>query len=629
MRADFRRQAQREVGPILPNSPMLSEPHNQKSNPGGVTKLAPEQLLQKRKRLRRELSEGVDLQELRIAVLGGTTTSEVVDLLEILLLADGIKATFFQSEYNRYYEDAVLDPAKIKAFGPDLIYVHTHCVNLQHFPSVGCSQSEFEEALSNELARYQRIWSCIQAEIGCQIIQNNFEYPTVQLLGNLDAVAYGGRTRFISELNLNFAKAANGCRKLLLQDLNALAAGVGHARWFDWNRWYSYKILTAIEASLAIAKSLAALIRAIRGKAKKCLVLDLDNTLWGGVIGDDGLEKIKIGKDTPVGEAYTGFQRYCLSLRERGVLLAVCSKNDPEIARSGFSHPDSVLQLHHFSSFQANWNAKHENIQTIAKELNLGLDSFVFVDDNPAERAIVSAQLPAVSVPEVGSEVAFFPGILQAGRYFETVSLSKEDLDRAESYATNAQRAGYQYKFSDYGEYLDSLQMCAEIEPFRNPYLERITQLINKTNQFNLTTRRYTSAEVDAIAGSSNYIALYGRLLDTFGDNGLVSVIIGRRDGKLLHLDLWIMSCRVLKRDMEIAMLDTLVEYARNAGVDSIIGYYRRTAKNAMVAELYQNLEFDRVSSAEDGSSSVWSLAVPAYTPRNKHIQVRIPVLHG
>jgi FkbH-like protein len=608
---------------------MLADRESKRPTPRDVRQLAPEQLLQKRKQVRRELSEGADLQELRIAVLGGTTTSEVVDLLELLLLASGFRPTFFQSEYNRYYEDAVLEPALIQEFKPDLVYVQTHCVNLQQFPRAGCSEAEFHQALSSELGRFQRIWDSIQTVVGCQVIQNNFEYPAFQVLGNLDAVAYGGKTRFIAELNLEFAKAANGSRKLLLQDLNGLAAGFGHARWFDWNRWYSYKILTTIEASLAIAKSLAAMIGAMLGRAKKCLVLDLDNTLWGGVIGDDGLDKIKIGKETPVAEAYTAFQRYCLSLRERGILLAVCSKNDPEIARSGFTHPDTILKLDHFSSFQANWNPKHENIQAIAKDLNLGLESFVFVDDNPAERAIVAAQLPAVSVPEVGSDVTMFAEVLQAGRYFETVSLSKEDLARAESYAGNAQRSNLEAKFADYGEYLDSLQMSAEIEPFRGIYLERVTQLINKTNQFNLTTRRYTYAEVEEIANSRKYITLYGRLADTFGDNGLVSVIIGRCEGLIVHLDLWIMSCRVLKRDMEIAMLDALVEQASNAGMQSICGYYRRTAKNGMVADFYEKLEFDGVSSTEDGSNSVWSLAVPSYQPKNTHIQVRTTVLHG
>jgi FkbH-like protein len=584
--------------------------------------LPAEEILQKRKRLKRELLESPRLQEVRIAVLGGTTTNEVVDLLEVLLLADGFKPVFQPSEYNKYYEDAVLEPGKIAEFRPDIVYVHTHWNNIRNFPPVGATEEQAASLLAAELARYQSMWSSLGEVVGCQIIQNNFEHPPFPILGNLDAVAPGGRTRFIYQLNLEFGKAAQSNRKLLIQDLNALAAALGHDRWFDHDRWFSYKILTTPEGSFAIARSLASMIGCMLGRVKKVLVLDLDNTLWGGVIGDDGLEKIQIGKETAVAEAYTAFQEYCLALRERGVLLAVCSKNHPDTARSGFTHPDTILKLEHFSSFQANWQPKHENIETIARELNLGLDSFVFVDDNPAERAIVAAQLPAVTVPDVGSEVSRFPAILQAGRYFEAVSLSKEDMERAASYAANAERTAREAKFADYGEYLDSLGMTAEIEPFQSVYLERITQLINKTNQFNLTTRRYTSAEVESIARDPNYIALYGKLTDTFGDNGLISVIIGRREGPGLHLDLWIMSCRVLKRDMEIAMLDVLVEQARAAGVSKIIGTYLRTPKNAMVEDHYGKLGFTLESAAEDGSKSVWSLPVATYQPATKHIRI-------
>ena len=586
-----------------------------------------EDLLQKRRQLRRELSQHAQMP-VRIAVLGGATTNEVADLLELLLLSEGIKPSFYQSEFNKYYEDAVLEPGKIKAFEPNIVYIHTHWHNIQRFPAAGTSEPDFQALVAAEASRFRSIWNSLEENVGCQIIQNNFEHPPMQALGNLDGVSSSGRTRFVYELNLEFAKSASSSRRLLVQDLNALSARIGHVRWFDWNRWYSYKILTTPEASLAIAQSLASMICAMLGKAKKCLVLDLDNTLWGGVIGDDGLDKIQIGKETALGEAYTAFQNYCLTLRERGILLAVCSKNDPEIGRSGFTHPDSVLKLEHFSSFKANWEPKHENIKAIAEELNLGLDSFVFVDDNPAERAIVAAQLPQVTVPDVGSEVSLFPSVLQARGCFETVNLSQEDLERAETYTANTRRAALQSKFADYGEYLDSLEMRAEIEPFQSIYLERIAQLINKTNQFNLTTRRYTLAEVEQTSRSSDYITLYGKLTDTFGDNGLVSVIIGRREDRILHLDLWIMSCRVLKRDMEVAMCDALIEHARDAGIQQILGYYRRTSKNAMVENHYAKLGFALEFRAEDGAQSVWNLMVDSYSPKNRHIQART-LVHG
>ncbi len=584
--------------------------------------LSLEALLQQRKRLRRQLLENPGLRELRIAVLGGVTTNETVDFLEVLLLAEGFRPVFYQSEYNRYFEDAVLDTENLVAFKPEIVYVDTHWMNIQRWPATGATAAELQNTVDAELSRYRTIWNSIDRLIGCHIIQNNFVTPPVGLLGNSDCVVESGRVRLVWELNLAFSKIASENRKLSIQDLNSLAGSLGHAQWHDWTRWYGYKIPTTPEANFAIAKSLASIVGVMFGKSKKCLVLDLDNTLWGGVIGDDGADKIQIGKETAVAEAYTAFQQYCLDLRRRGILLAVCSKNNLETACAGFAHPDSVLKLEHFSAFKANWEPKHQNIQEIALELNLGLDSFVFVDDNPAERALVQAQLPMVLTPNVGAEVALYPSILQATRCFETLRLSKEDLERAEAYSANAQRASLEAEFADYGAYLDSLQMRAEIELFQPVYLDRITQLINKTNQFNLTTRRYTYAEVEQISTNADYIPLYGKLVDTFGDNGLISVLIGRREAKTLHMDLWLMSCRVLKRDVELAMLDALVEQARARGITSIRGYYSRTAKNAMVEDHYQRLGFACESPLTDDGSSVWRLDVDGYTPRNSHIAV-------
>jgi len=581
-----------------------------------------DEILRSRKRLRRQLLENRTLRPLRVAVLGGTTTNELVDLLELLLLADGFRPAFRQSEYNRFYEDATVDIGDLVDFKPDLVYLHTHFLNVSRYPSAGFTEADLQARVSDELERFTAIWESIEKNLHCPVIQNNFEHPPFPAMGNLDSTAPGGHTRFVNELNLAFAKCASADRRLLVHDLNSLSARMGHGRWFDWERWYAYKILTTPEASLELATSLASLVGAMLGRAKKCLVLDLDNTLWGGVIGDDGVDKLQIGKETPLGEAYTAFQRYCLSLRERGVLLAVCSKNDPQVARSGFDHPDSILKLSHFSSFQASWDPKHEGIAKIATELNLGLDSFVFVDDNPAERAIVRAQLPMVSVPEVGSEVAAFPGHIQAGRYFEMVALSQEDLARAEAYSANSARSALQSRFKDYGEYLDSLQMVAEIAPFKPVYLERITQLINKSNQFNLTTRRYTPAEVEQIASDRSYLPIYGRLSDVFGDNGLVSVVIGRLEGAALQVDLWVMSCRVLKREMEFAMLDMLVVAARSAGASKIVGRYLRTPKNGMVADHYRNMGFQLISSPEDPEHSTWELELSAYSSKTAHIRI-------
>jgi FkbH-like protein len=356
-------------------------------------------------------------------------------------------------------------------------------------------------------------------------------------------------------------------------------------------------------------------------------VLDLDNTLWGGVVGDDGLQNLILGKDHAVGEAFLDFQKYVKNLQRRGVILAVCSKNEAENAKEGFSHPDSVLKLDDFSAFKANWDPKPENIRAIAIELNIGLDSIVFVDDNPAERNFVSEQLPEVAVPNLGADVSCFAEVLENERYFEVDKVVQDDLSRAAYYSSNAERSAGQAKFSNYGEFLESLEMTAEIAPFLSVYLERITQLINKTNQFNLTTRRYTSAEVVAIAADPGFITLYGRLADKFGDNGLVSVLIGQVLDETVQLDLWLMSCRVLKRGMEFAMFDALVQQCQACGIRKIAGVYIPSKKNNMVAGFYASLGFSPVGEASDGRE-LWSYDVPAtYSPRTRHIRRTAEVL--
>lgn len=562
------------------------------------------------------------MKEIRIAVLGGTTTNELVDLLELFLLDSGFRPLIQQSEYARFYENAVFEPESIASFKPNIVYIHTCALNIQIFPSSSCSEAELHRLVESEIDRYRAIWSSLCNNTEAQIIQNNFELPEVAILGNLDIVSAGGATRFVHELNRQFASEAAANPRLILQDLNSLAARLGMERWFDHERWYSYKIANSVEGSVAITKSLNALIAAIYGRSRKVLVLDLDNTLWGGVIGEDGVNKIVLGQETPIAEAYTAFQKYCLSLHERGVLLAAASKNDEETAKEGFSHPDSVLKLEHFSAFKANWEPKHENILTIARELNLGVESFVFVDDNPAERAIVEAQIPGIAVPDVGSDVTRFAEIIEQNRYFESISIGREDFARARFYEENAQRRTLQQKFTDYGEFLDSLEMTAEIDVFHSGYIERISQLVNKSNQFNLTTRRYTLAEIETASKEPSCIGIYGKLADRFGDNGLVSAVMGSVRSLELHIHLWVMSCRVLKRELEVAMLDRLVELARNRDVTVLFGYYLPSAKNGIVAEHYQKLGFTCILKDETSGSSVWSLDIREYEPRSSHIRV-------
>jgi len=586
--------------------------------------LNPVALLRKKKSIRRELSCLPNLADKRIAILGGSTTAEVRDMLELFLLHAGIRPDFHESDYNRYFEDIMFPESGLRNFRPEIIYIHTSSANIQRFPAIDDTLETIEELLESEMDRYAGLWRRIEQDYGCPVIQNNFEMPHYRLLGNLDAYDRHGRTAFISMLNHRFAEEARKRKNLYLNDINYLAAWFGLERWHDRLFWHSYKYAMNYEAIPLLADSIASIIRSIYGKTKKCLVLDLDNTLWGGVIGDDGLQGILIGKETPEAEAYTEFQRYVKELKERGILLAVCSKNDEANAREGFTHPDSILSIDDFAAFFANWNPKHENIRRIAETLNIGFESLVFADDNPVEREIVRAQMPEVAVPELGSDVAKFIDILDKTGLFETVSVSRDDLQRNLFYAANTEREKQQEQFASYDDFLRSLDMVADIAPFFPLYLDRITQLTNKTNQFNLTTLRCTLSEMEAMSCDQNRITQYGRLRDRFGDNGLVSVMAGIVKGVELHVDLWLMSCRVLKRGMESAMLDSFVARAKTRGLSGIVGYYYPTAKNCMVQDLYKEMGFRRLPPDTTDNGTAWHLDISqGYSRKNTFITVK------
>ena len=578
-------------------------------------------LIRKRQALIKDLLAQPNLIPVRIAILGGSTTTEVRNMLELFLLAQGIRPEFYESGYNRYSDDILFENQDLWKFKPDVVFIHTTWRNVSQCPGLMEPEGEVENRVRQEVSRFVTLWQKIESELGALIIQNNFDLPYLRPLGNLEAAESYGRVNFLMRLNAEFAAYARQHPRLLVNDILYLSAQLGLDEWHGRTYWYNFRMAVSPTGTVAVAQSVAALVKSVYGKSKKCLVLDLDNTLWGGVIGDDGVQNLILGRDHPVGEAFLDFQRYVKELQRRGIILAICSKNDPENAKEGFSHPDSILKLDDFSAFKANWNAKPSNLRDIAAELNLGLDSIVFVDDNPAERALVVDELPEVATPDVGSDVTRFAEILEAERYFEVHRVVQDDLNRSVFYKLNAERSAYQAEFRDYGEFLASLDMTAEIAPFTPVYLERITQLINKTNQFNLTTRRYTSAEVDAIAQDPAFVTLYGRLADKFGDNGLVSVLVGRAINDTLEMDLWLMSCRVLNREMELAMFDSLVEQCQARGIRKIVGVYIPSKKNNLVVDHYRELGFSTGGENPEGPQR-WYYDVPQ-SPLPKALYIR------
>ena len=578
-------------------------------------------ILQNRRKIRKQLiNDGTTRISKKIAVLGGSTTHDIVKILELFLLNAGILPSFYESEYGQYYEDGVFGNEELDAFAPDLIFIHTTNRNIQQYPTLNDTKESVQNLLDLQFDRFAQLWEQIRAKYNCTIIQNNFDFPSFRLMGNRDAMDRRGRVNFINRLNLMFADYAEAHSDFYIHDIQYLSAEYGLDRWQDPSFWYMYKYALCVPAIPLFAHNLCNMIKSVFGKNKKALVLDLDNTLWGGVIGDDGVDGIEIGQETSVGQGYYEFQSYLRAHRDLGVMLNVASKNDHENAIMGLNHPSGVLKPDDCTIIKANWEAKSDNVRNIALELNILPDSLVFVDDNPAEREIVRTFLPEVAVPEV-NHVEEYIEVLDRSGFFEVTAFSEDDRKRNDMYRQNAARMAAIANYTDYDAYLKSLEMQGEIRDFEPIYLPRITQLTNKSNQFNVTTRRYTESEMEQISHDPSYICLYGRLIDRFGDNGIVSCVVGKKDSEILHVDLWLMSCRVLKRNMEYAMLDTLVKRCVAAGIREIRGYYYPTAKNAMVRDLYEQFGFSLVVIDEKGNS-VWTLDVEGYKSQNHVISV-------
>lgn len=585
-----------------------------------------EYILKKRKSVKKRLLEedGQSRITKRIAILGGSTTHDVKEMLELFLLNVGITPVFYESEYNQYWQDVMFDNPELVSFAPDLIYIHTSSRNIKDFPTVRDSQEQIKDLSESVYHSFEQIWEKIEKTYQCPVIQNNFEQPYYRLLGNSDFSDIHGRLHFINGLNDRFAVYAQDHRNFYINDINYMASCYGLQKWADPFYWHMYKYACAVQAIPELAYNIANVIKSIYGKNQKALVLDLDNTLWGGVVGDDGADNIEIGQETSMGQLYSEFQAYIKAHKDLGILLTVNSKNDEENALAGLNRPDSILKPEDFQVIKANWESKDRNTKEIAQELNIGIESLVFVDDNPAERHIVESQVPGAKVPEVDDITGFITVLDRAG-YFEVTNISEDDLKRNDMYKANAERRKQEMSYTDYTDYLRSLEMEAEIGPFSPVYMARIAQLTNKSNQFNLTTKRCSQADIEGIAADPAYITLYGKLTDKFGDNGVVSVVFGHRDAEdsgLFHIDLWLMSCRVLKRDMESAMMDELVRVCMENGLYRIKGYYYPTAKNKMVRDFYEIQGFTRISEDTEGNT-IWEYAVPErYETKNKVIRV-------
>lgn len=550
----------------------------------------------------------------RIAVLGSYTTQQFAALLPLAAARTGVAAEVYECGYGQFRQE-VLDPSSgLYEFRPDVVVFAVHAGSLD-LPQQSADPAGDVE---REVGRWTSLWRLVQERTGARVVQHSFVAPPEAALGHLALRTLGSYPVMLQRLNLRLGEEAGG--GVALVDCERLAALAGKRTWFDARYWFRSKQAVSLACVPLLARHTAAVVAAQLGQSRKCLVLDLDNTLWGGVLGEDGIGGIALGSG-PVGEAYSAFQRFVLALKERGIVLAICSKNNSADVREVFErHPDMLLRLDDVAVLSAGWDDKPAQLRRIATTLGLGLDALVFADDNPAEREVVRQLVPEVDVLPLPADPAGYVQALADYLLFEPAALTAEDVERTRMYQARARTAELQETASSLDDFLRSLDMVATPAGLDEVTLPRVTQLIGKTNQFNLTGRRRTQAEVAALAEDSRYRVLSIRLRDRFADHGLVGVLIGRamEDGTF-DIDTWLLSCRVIGRTLEHEMLALAADAARGAGCAALCGMYVPSTKNALVADLYPRLGFTPESPGPDAApgSTCWRLGLdePVTTP--------------
>jgi len=561
------------------------------------------------------------LTSLRLGLVSNATTEFLEAALVASALRYGLDIELVKAEYGQVLQSALEPNSTINKAVCDAVLVALDYRGLSlELEDVGDADAA-EAKVDAALAQVNTIRAGIHTNSNAVCLLQTIARPVETLFGNADRRILGTWVQMTEAFNRRLAESIDGVDALV--DVAAIAETVGLANWHDPMQWNLAKIPFALGCVPLYADHVGRVLGAMKGKSRRVLVLDLDNTVWSGVIGDDGLEGIVVGQGEPTGEAHLELQAAALALRRRGVVLAVSSKNDEDVARLPFQkHPDMLLREEHIAVFQANWKDKATNLTAIANELSLGIDALVFVDDNPFERNLVRESVPTVGVLEMPEDPSLYARTLAAAGFFEALTLSPEDLKRSEFYQDNARRATLQKQVGNLQEYLASLEMELTVQPFDAVGRSRIAQLINKSNQFNLTTRRYTEVEVEALEHDPDVHGLQIRLRDRFGDNGMISVVVCRRAGEDWEIDTWLMSCRVLGRGVEAAVLKELTEAARKLGLRRLIGRYIPTERNAMVRDHYATLGFRLVEEKPDGET-VWDLDASTMVQEMTPIVVR------
>ena len=572
---------------------------------------------------RLDMKEASGFQTVRLAILSSSTVDHLPPAIRVAGLRRRLLIEVHSGSYGQYRQDLLNSDSALHRFKPEAALFSLSAREAIAGVPLAATSAEVDAAIGRLIGELRSLWRKAR-EIGAAVIQQTFLDVSEPLFGGYERMVPGAPGAVVARLNDRLAEAAAEDKALLL-DVARASQRDGIDAWFDVGRWLQGKLEIAPQAGPSYGDLAARILAAQRGLSKKCLVLDLDNTLWGGVIGDDGLDGIVLGEGSAAGEAHLALQHYAKQLKERGIILAVCSKNDARIAEAAFrDHPEMVLRRADIAAFQANWDDKAQNLKAIAARLNIGVDALVFVDDNPIERARIRQSLPMVAVPEMPDDPAHYVRCLAEAGYFEAVAFTADDRSRAEQYAANAEREAMLGSAESMDEFLRGLKMTAVYGPFTAVDHARVVQLINKTNQFNTTTRRYAGEEVARIMDDPDSLTLQFRLIDRVGDNGLVSTMILRptpADDDVLEIENWVMSCRVFGRELEFEAMNVAVEAARERGARALIADYIPTAKNDVISKLYPSLGFTEIDGAAPANGATrWRLDLADYVTRNTHI---------
>ncbi len=563
-----------------------------------------------KKNLKKDFSK---LPVVKIALLGDSPTQLMNQAIRGYAFFLGLNAEIWESDYDQI-ERQVMDPdSDFYKQAPDFVLL---------FPSVQKLRTKFYQSekekqksfSTDQLAHWQMVINNIQQQLKSKFLLMNFAPYDDGVFGSFASKTPLSFTRHLREINVELDHLSSEIKNLFVIDINSLHARSGNETAFSSAVYINSGIVFHLDFLPRVALEICQVIGAVKGQIHKCLILDLDNTLWGGIVGDDGWENLELG-DLGIGKAFTQLQQWAGQLKQRGIILCICSKNDEAIAKEVFEkHPDMKLRLDDIAVFVANWETKVENIRFIQGVLNIGFDSMVFIDDNPFERNMVRTGIPEVCVPELPEDPAEYLSFLESLHLFETASLSDEDENRTKQYQEEAKRTHLQVAFANEDEFLKSLEMKATISNFSGYNIPRIAQLSQRSNQFNLRTIRYTESEIEQIGIDSACTGLAFSLQDKYGDYGLISLIILRHNKNKCFIDTWLMSCRVLKRGMEQFVLNTIVKIALEKGFNKIYGEYLPTLKNALVKDHYSSLGF------ELQSDNRWLLSLEKFIPRKNFV---------